>query len=119
MDSLQEPVLLLRADLEASFNTADFDSKVLKGSDYLKSLETTAVVNDYDWSAENPVSFDYFIGPNLYPLLSSIDKKAETDEDLSLTRLIPLGWSLFRWINTGVIIPIFNLLGLGSPTTAS
>lgn len=93
------------------FNTADFDSKVLKGSDYLKSLETTAVVNDYDWSAENPVSFDYFIGPNLYPLLSSIDKKAETDEDLSLTRLIPLGWSLFRWINTGVIIPIFNLLG--------
>ncbi len=88
------------------FNTADFDSKVLKGSDYLKSLETTAVVNDYDWSAENPVSFDYFIGPNLYPLLSSIDKKAETDEDLSLTRLIPLGWSLFRWINTGVIIPI-------------
>lgn len=93
------------------FNTADFDSKVLKGSDYLKSLETTAVVNDYDWSAENPVSFDYFIGPNLYPLLSSIDKKADTDEDLSLTRLIPLGWSLFRWINTGVIIPIFNLLG--------
>ena len=93
------------------FNTADFDSKVLKGSDYLKSLETTAVVNDYDWSAENPVSFDYFIGPNLYPLLSSIDKKAETDEDLSLTRLIPLGWSLFRWINTGVIIPIFNILG--------
>lgn len=93
------------------FNTADFDSKVLKGSDYLKSLETTAVVNDYDWSAENPVCFDYFIGPNLYPLLSSIDKKADTDEDLSLTRLIPLGWSLFRWINTGVIIPIFNLLG--------
>ena len=93
------------------FNTADFDSKVLKGSDYLKNMQAQAVVNDYDWSAENPVSFDYFIGPNLYPLLSSIDKKAETDEDLSLTRLIPLGWSLFRWINTGVIIPIFNLLG--------
>ena len=51
------------------------------------------------------------IRDSLYPLLSSIDKKAETDEDLSLTRLIPLGWSLFRWINTGVIIPIFNLLG--------
>lgn len=93
------------------FNTADFDSKVLKGSDYLKSLETTAVVNDYDWNSENPVSFDYFIGPNLYPLLSSIDKKADTDEDLSLTRLIPLGWSLFRWINTGIIIPVFTFLG--------
>ncbi len=93
------------------FNTADFDSKILKGSDYLKDLSTEAVVNDYDWSSENPVSFDYFIGPNLYPLLSAIDKKADTDEDLSLTRLIPLGWSLFRWINTGIIIPIFTLLG--------
>ena len=93
------------------FNTADFDSKILKGSDYLKDLSTEAVVNDYDWSSENPVSFDYFLGPNLYPLLSAIDKKADTDEDLSLTRLIPLGWSLFRWINTGIIIPIFTLLG--------
>ncbi len=93
------------------FNTADFNSEIIKGSDYLKSLSTTAVVNDYDWTAENPVSFDYFIGPNLYPLLSDLDNQVNTDEDLSLTRLIPLGWSLFRWINTGVIIPIFNLLG--------
>jgi len=28
-----------------------------------------------------------------------------------LTRLIPLGWKLFRWINTGVIIPMFHWLG--------
>ena len=93
------------------FNTADFKSDILKGSDYLKSLSASAVVNDYDWTAENPVSFDYFIGPNLYPLLSDLDKQVDTDEDLSLTRLIPLGWSLFRWINTGVIIPLFTLLG--------
>ena len=93
------------------FNTADFDSKVLKGSDYLKSLTTEAVVNDYDWRAESPAQFDLFIGPNLYPLLSSLDHKIQTDEDLKMTRLIPLGWSVFRWINTGVIIPIFNFLG--------
>lgn len=93
------------------FNTADFNSEVLKGSDYLKRFSTSAVVNDYDWNAENPVTFDWFIGPNLYPLLSGLDKQTVADEDLSLTRLIPLGWSLFRWINTGVIIPIFSLLG--------
>ena len=28
-----------------------------------------------------------------------------------MTKLIPLGWSLFRWINTGVIIPVFTFLG--------
>ena len=93
------------------FNTADFSSEVLKGQDYLKSLTAAAIVNDYDWNAENPAGFHLFIGPNLYPLLSHLDKEIEVGEDLKMTKLIPLGWSLFRWINTGVIIPVFTFLG--------
>jgi len=93
------------------FNTADFKSTVLQGSDYLKSLETQAVSNDYDWNSENPANFSLFIGPNLYPLLSDLDKTVQTDEDLDLTRLVPLGWTLFRWINTGIVIPVFTFLG--------
>lgn len=93
------------------FNTADFSSTVLKGQDYLKSLSADAVVNDYNWNVENPASFHLFIGPNLYPLLSHLDKEIDAGEDLSLTKLIPLGWSIFRWINTGVVIPIFTFLG--------
>lgn len=93
------------------FNTSDFSSDVLKGSDYLKSLSAAAIVNDYDWNAENPVNFHLFLGPNLYPLLSDLDKQINVGEDLKLTKLIPLGWSIFRWINTGVIIPIFTFLG--------
>lgn len=94
-----------------NFNQADFTSDVLKNSDYLKDVKAHAEVNDYDWTSENPATFDYYIGPNLYPLLSSLDKKIETDEDLSMTRLIPLGWTLFRWINTIIIIPVFSFLG--------
>lgn len=93
------------------FNTADFSSEVLKGQDYLKNLSTQAVMNDYDWNSENPVNFHLYLGPNLYPLLSHLDKEIEVGEDLKMTKLIPLGWSIFRWINTGVIIPVFNLLG--------
>lgn len=93
------------------FNTADFSSEVLKGSDYLKDCTATAQVNDYDWNAPVAAEFDLFIGPNLYPLLSSLDKTVNYGEDLNLTRLIPLGWTLFRWINVGVIIPVFNFLG--------
>ena len=93
------------------FNTADFSSTVLKGQDYLKSLSADAVVNDYNWNVENPASFHLFIGPNLYPLLSHLDKEIDAGENLSLTKLIPLGWSIFRWINTGVVIPIFTFLG--------
>lgn len=97
---------------ERPFNTADFQSTFLKNDPYLlKKFDTQAVVNDYDWRAEVPASFSLFIGPNLYPLLSSLDKKTVSDEDLKLTKLIPLGWSIFRWINTGVVIPIFNFLG--------
>ncbi len=93
------------------FNTADFSSEVIKGQDYLKSMTAAAVVNDYDWNSGNPVNFHLFIGPNLYPLLSHLDKEVEAGEDLKMTKLIPLGWSLFRWINTGVIIPVFTFLG--------
>ncbi len=93
------------------FNTADFKSTVLQGSDYLKSFEAQAVSNDYDWNSENPVNFSLFIGPNLYPLLSSLDDSIQTDEDLKMTRLVPLGWTLFRWINTGIVIPVFTFLG--------
>ncbi len=93
------------------FNTADFSSEVLKGQDYLKSLATSAIVNDYDWNAPNPVNFHLFIGPNLYPLLSHLDKEVEVGEDLKMTKLIPMGWNIFRWVNTGVVIPVFTFLG--------
>ena len=94
------------------FNTADFQSKVLKNDPWmLKSFDTQAVMNDYDWKSSNPANFSLFIGPNLYPLLSKLDKHTVSDEDLNLTKLIPLGWAIFRWINTGVIIPIFTFLG--------
>lgn len=96
---------------DKNFNSADFQSEVLKGSDYLKSLSTEAEVNDYDWNAENPAGFHYFIGPNLYPLLKDIDKQIGSEEKLSLTKLIPLGWPIFRWINTVIVIPVFNFLG--------
>ncbi len=96
---------------DKNFNSADFNSEVLKNSVFLKSLTAEAEVNDYDWNAENPVGFNFYIGPNLYPLLNKIDKHTYEDENLKLTKLIPLGWPIFRWINTLIVIPVFNFLG--------
>ncbi|MBR5725965.1 MAG: membrane protein insertase YidC [Muribaculaceae bacterium] len=76
---------------------------------YLKDVNIHTLI-PYSSSNANPASFYFFMGPNRYHLLSSYDKFSPK-EDLKLTRLIPLGWSLFRWINTGVIIPIFDWLG--------
>lgn len=96
---------------KTNFNSVDFKSTVLEGSDYLKTFEAEAKVNDYDWSKPVAAEFSLFLGPNLYPLLSSLDETVDAGEDLKLTRMIPLGWNIFRWINTGIVIPVFNFLG--------
>lgn len=95
-----------------TINTADFESTIIpRGTDYLKNLSTIGEFNDYDWHSENPVSFNFYLGPNLYPLLSDLEETIIPEEDLELTRLIPLGWSFFRFINTWIIIPVFDFLG--------
>ena len=96
-----------------NFTGAKFQSKDLKETsqkEYLKDMTADASM---EYSSTSPVaaSFDLFYGPNLYPLLSDYDEQLSSDEDLELTKLIPLGWSLFRWINTLIIIPVFTFLG--------
>lgn len=76
---------------------------------YLKDMSARATL-DYSTASENPVSLNIFIGPNLYPLMSEIDNTLVPDTNLELNRVIPLGWTLFRWINVGIVIPVFNFL---------
>ena len=98
-----------------SFNGANMHSEVIEKNspdyeNFLKNMEVTSSL-DYNSTNANPASFNFFFGPNRYPLLSDYDDMIETDEDLELTKLIPLGWPIFRWINTCIIIPIFDFLG--------
>ena len=76
---------------------------------YLKDVNIHTMV-PYSSDTAVPASFYFYLGPNRYKTLSSYDKYSPK-EDLKLTRLIPLGWTLFRWINAGVIIPVFDWLG--------
>lgn len=92
------------------FKSVPFEKGSVEAKKYLKDLTANTTL-DYSSSSANPASFHFFFGPNLYPLLSSYDSKISPNEDLKLTNLIPLGWSFFRWINTGFIIPIFDFLG--------
>ncbi|MBR5639708.1 MAG: membrane protein insertase YidC [Muribaculaceae bacterium] len=75
---------------------------------YLKDVEINTGLN-YSYSNAAPASFYFYFGPNRYDLLSSYDQFSK-DEDLHLTRLVSLGWKLFRWINSGIIMPVFNWL---------
>lgn len=85
-------------------------TKLENDAHFIKNMRAGTTMA-YNPEAEVAVSFDYFIGPNLYPLLSDIDDTVAPDDDLQLTRLVPLGWSWLRWINTLIVIPVFNFLG--------
>lgn len=94
-----------------AFSSADVESKFLKDSeDYVKDMNMSATI-DYSSVQAVPFAMDVYLGPNLYPLLSSLDNEINTQEDLDLTSLIPLGWPIIRWINTLIIIPVFTWLG--------
>jgi len=99
---------------DSVMSTANLTSKVIDkdSPDYEKYLKDVNIHTLIPYSSDKavPASFYFYLGPNRYHMLSSYDKFSPK-EDLKLTHLIPLGWKLFRWINTGVIIPIFDWLG--------
>ena len=93
------------------FNGAQLYSKAIKDdSTYLKAFKAET---SFDYNPINPEgpAFKIFMGPNLYPLLKSYDSGVEEADELNLDELIPLGWTLFRWINVYLIIPVFTFLG--------
>ena len=94
-----------------NFAAATFDSKVLENNPrFIKQLDTHATL-DYNPTLASPASFTFYMGPNSYPLMHSIQEEIYPEENMHLTQLIPLGWSLFRWINTLIVIPVFSFLG--------
>lgn len=93
------------------FNGAQLYSKAIESdSAYLKAYKAETSFEYNPINPEGP-SYRIFLGPNLYPLLKSYDSGVEDSEELNLDNLVPLGWTLFRWINTILIIPVFTFLG--------
>ena len=91
------------------FTSAELASVNIKTADYLKDMDMKATV-PYSSADGNAASFDFYFGPNDYNILSDLDDTLGHDEDLSLTRIIPMGWGIFRWINTWIVVPVFDFL---------
>ncbi len=94
-----------------NFSAGNLDSKVIKENpDFIKQMSMDMTL-EYSAGLENPASFVMFLGPNSYPLMSGIEKNIFPEENMHLNKLIPLGWPIFRWISTLIIIPVFTFLG--------
>ena len=95
----------------SNFAAADLRSTILKENpDFIKEMDI-ALTLDYSASLANPASFVMYLGPNSYPIMKEVEKNVFPEENMHLTKLIPLGWPIFRWINTLIIIPVFTFLG--------
>ena len=92
-----------------NFSSCQLESNYLSDEKYLKKYALTAGV-EFDPKAEKPIVLNFYFGPNDYNLLKSYDKTKFEGQNLQLEQLVPLGWSLFRYINKWIIIPIFDWL---------
>ena len=79
-----------------------------KHSDYIKSYATQTSV-PFDLSGKTPTGMRFYLGPNHYHTLKAYDEGVEKSERLYLNTLVPLGWKIVSWINTALVIPMFDL----------
>ncbi len=94
---------------ENDFISTSLESKVEgENTGYLKNYKADATI-DFDPTGLKTTDFTFLFVPNKYKTLSEYDERFE-DKDLQLKNLIPLGWTLFRWVNQYLIIPVFNFL---------
>ena len=94
------------------FTSGNISSKVMeKESKYIKEYSTSLNM-PFDPSGKSDISFRYYFGPNQYKILNGYDKGVPSDQKLQLRTIIPLGWSIFGWINRFMIIPMFNVFSL-------
>ena len=92
-----------------AFSSSQFSSTMQgKHSGYIKEYSTLTSV-PFDLSGKNPTGFRFYCGPNHYHTLKAYDEGVARDERLNLNTLVPLGWKIVSWINTALVIPMFDL----------
>ncbi|MFW5706408.1 MAG: membrane protein insertase YidC [Bacteroidota bacterium] len=86
-----------------SFNSAQVSTQSFEEEQdsLLKKMNATIDI-PYNSRENNDFPMHFYFGPNHYNTLK--------EYDMELEQLIPLGWTLFRWINRFFVIPVFNYL---------
>jgi YidC/Oxa1 family membrane protein insertase len=87
---------------DETFEEPVFTSKTFETGDFIQEFNSSLTL-PYLHEAERNYDMQFYFGPNKYSILKSYDQDMES--------LIPLGRSVFRWVNKFMIIPMFNWLG--------
>ena len=92
-----------------AFSGSQFSSTVKnRYSGYIKEYNTHTSV-PFDLTGKTITGMRWYMGPNHYHTLKAYDEGVARDERLHLNELVPLGWKIVSWINTALVIPMFDL----------
>lgn len=72
------------------------------GSGYVKRFKAEMGIA-YSGIEDQNIPFNFYFGPNQF---STLKKQGKAFEEL-----VPLGWTIFGWVNRWIVIPTFNFLG--------
>lgn len=71
-------------------------------SDNVVTHASTELGVPYKHAADEQFKFNFYFGPNHYYTLKKYD--------VGLEEIIPMGWSIFSYINKWMVVPLFNWL---------
>ena len=92
-----------------AFSSSEFHSTLQgKHSGYVKEYNTHTSV-PFDLTGKTQTGFRLYMGPNHYHTLKAYDDGVAKEDRLYLNKLVPLGWKIVSWINTALVIPMFDL----------
>ena len=92
-----------------AFSSSQFSSRVQnRYSGYIKEYATHTSV-PFDITGKNITGMRWYMGPNHYHTLKAYDDGVAKENRLYLNKLVPLGWKIVSWINTALVIPMFDL----------
>ena len=84
------------------FTKGDLHIETIPSSKEVAKTAILSLVASKRDTAQGSGGFKFFFGPNVHNLLKKVSKGFEKN--------LPLGWTLVRWVNTGLTMPLFSFL---------
>lgn len=89
------------SDKPLEYNGSEIAIETINSNQYIKEYSAKiSIAKDNASSVSVPLRF--YFGPNDYHELAAVGNGMEG--------LVNLGWGIFKWVNQGLVIPVFNLL---------